>query len=614
MAWYRLYEKNHTYSVTVIFILFVLISFTGCNGEKTSSIKDKYIWSEEKISEKEDKLILDIKNKVSEKYQDEPDSAKYYIRQLIIESKKTKSHYVEFNALAYMSQYYWLREGNADSAIYYFGEALRLMARNKIVEIENEFIYVDLGNMFYSSEMFYNANHSYRLALKSALKKKNDYSIILAYNNLGLSHIELGNTDSALYYFRKTLDISKKIMPFYEVNSYLYMTAAYEISGNTNEEEKTLKLAQEAFERQKAWKKPLVQIDKNYYQFMMNKFDLKFIYTRAEIFSSRGQTQAAIDAFQKAYDKATELKNKNFQIYAGISMAEEYVKLGNDEQARVKAIDALGIANEMKNFRFITEAARILSGIYARKNDINSVMKYVKVADASEDSIIADEAMHKNQQSRMLMLSNQINRDVFLYEYEYQDSLKDINRQRLVIILMSILILAIIVLLIIIFKDKKALNEEHRILMEKMVLQIKKEDKNIESKIKKPNTALPGVEKKLEQLMQNDKIFLNSNISLSELSTLLGTNTSYLSQYLNENLNTNFNDFINAERVNEACRIMTHEGVANKSLDQIAEEVGFNSRSTFYSAFKKFTGITPAYFMKNIEQMKWRNQTSADEI
>lgn len=612
MTWYRIFEKKHTQSILVLFIIFVSISFIGCNEDKSTSIKDKYIWSVEKISKEEEKLILDIKDKVSEKYADDPDSAKYYIREFIQLSKKSKSHYVEFNALAYMSQYYWLREDNADSAIYYFGEALKLMAKNKIVEIENEFIYVDMGNMFYGSGMYHNAIHSYRLALNSALQKQNNYSIILAYNNIGLSHVALNNTDSALHFFRKTLDISKEMMPFYEINSYMYMTAAYEESGNTDEEEKTLMLAQEAYKRQKAWKKPLVQIDENYYQFMMNKFDLKFIYTRAEILSSRGQTRAAIDAFQKAYDKATELKNKNFQIYSGISMAEEYMKLDNEEQAKVKAIDALGLATDIKDFKFMADAARILTGIYAKEKDINSLMKYVEIANAAEDSVFEDEEMHKNQQSRLLMLSNQINRDVFLYEYEYQDSLKDINRQRLVIVSMAMLILAIIVLLIINFKDKKALNEEYRILMEKMVQQIKKEDKNTESKIKKTNTTLPGVEKKLEQLMQNDKIFLNSNISLSELSTLLGTNTSYLSQYLNEYLNTNFNDFINAERVNEACRIMTHEGESNKSLDQIAEEVGFNSRSTFYSAFKKFTGITPAYFLKNIEQMNWKNQTPTD--
>jgi len=52
-------------------------------------------------------------------------------------------------------------------------------------------------------------------------------------------------------------------------------------------------------------------------------------------------------------------------------------------------------------------------------------------------------------------------------------------------------------------------------------------------------------------------------------------------------------------RIIEACRMMTSTGKPAKSIDQIAEDAGFRSRSAFYSAFKKYTGVTPAFFMKS---------------
>lgn len=100
----------------------------------------------------------------------------------------------------------------------------------------------------------------------------------------------------------------------------------------------------------------------------------------------------------------------------------------------------------------------------------------------------------------------------------------------------------------------------------------------------------------LHSKMTTEKLFLNPNLKLSDLANEINISTHQLSQILNENLGKNFSEFINEYRINEACQLLfTHE---NLSIDGIGYEVGFNSKSTFFAAFKKQKGVTPAIFQQ----------------
>jgi AraC-like DNA-binding protein len=111
-----------------------------------------------------------------------------------------------------------------------------------------------------------------------------------------------------------------------------------------------------------------------------------------------------------------------------------------------------------------------------------------------------------------------------------------------------------------------------------------------------PDTAAALIEK-LHQLMAEKKIYQNANLTLGELSKEINISAHQLSQLLNDNVGKNFTAFINEYRINEACTIMVSD---NKlTLEGIGYEVGFNSKSTFFAAFKKLKGTTPAIFLQN---------------
>ncbi|WP_052262195.1 helix-turn-helix domain-containing protein [Pseudoalteromonas luteoviolacea] len=100
---------------------------------------------------------------------------------------------------------------------------------------------------------------------------------------------------------------------------------------------------------------------------------------------------------------------------------------------------------------------------------------------------------------------------------------------------------------------------------------------------------------KINSAMEQDKLYLDSNLSLHKLSKHLNVSPNYLSQTLNETLSVSFFDFVNQWRI-EAAKPKI---LANRStvLD-IALEVGFNARSSFYKAFKQVTGQTPSEYRK----------------
>ena len=98
---------------------------------------------------------------------------------------------------------------------------------------------------------------------------------------------------------------------------------------------------------------------------------------------------------------------------------------------------------------------------------------------------------------------------------------------------------------------------------------------------------------KLLRLMQEEKIYEDPELSLTQVAKQLQSNPSFISMVVNRGFGLNFNDFINQFRI-EAVKEMLKKGEHKKqTLLGIAYECGFNSKATFNRAFKKVTGLTP---------------------
>ena len=106
----------------------------------------------------------------------------------------------------------------------------------------------------------------------------------------------------------------------------------------------------------------------------------------------------------------------------------------------------------------------------------------------------------------------------------------------------------------------------------------------------------------VEQLniaMEKDQIYLNPRLTITDVANAIGTNRTYLSHYFNSTMQTNFYDYINNYRIENTSKTLLLTVNPMLTIDEIAEQSGFNSVSTFRRAFQKNTGMTPQQFRKS---------------
>ena len=100
------------------------------------------------------------------------------------------------------------------------------------------------------------------------------------------------------------------------------------------------------------------------------------------------------------------------------------------------------------------------------------------------------------------------------------------------------------------------------------------------------------------------KPFTQKQFTINDLAHLLNTNRNYLSQIINDYYKTNFNNYINDLRIKEARKMLISSDYSYYSIEGVGEAVGFHSKATFNTAFKKFTGVTPSFYKENAEKFE----------
>lgn len=105
------------------------------------------------------------------------------------------------------------------------------------------------------------------------------------------------------------------------------------------------------------------------------------------------------------------------------------------------------------------------------------------------------------------------------------------------------------------------------------------------------------LKQKITSILNEEKLYKNANLTLPIFAKKLNIRPQLLSQFLNNNLSKSFSQFINEYRIEEAKHLLKSH--PNLKIEIIAEKCGFNSNSTFYTAFKKVTNTTPAKYIRN---------------
>lgn len=112
------------------------------------------------------------------------------------------------------------------------------------------------------------------------------------------------------------------------------------------------------------------------------------------------------------------------------------------------------------------------------------------------------------------------------------------------------------------------------------------------------NKELFNLAKKITNLIERDELYKEMGLSVNEVADMIGTQTYLVSQAINSCLGKNFFELINRYRVEEAKALLRDPSKNNLTIVGIGYESGFNSKTSFNTSFKKYTGMTPTEFKK----------------
>ncbi|MBE8722081.1 AraC family transcriptional regulator [Sphingobacterium pedocola] len=111
-------------------------------------------------------------------------------------------------------------------------------------------------------------------------------------------------------------------------------------------------------------------------------------------------------------------------------------------------------------------------------------------------------------------------------------------------------------------------------------------------------------EEKLMTCMLGDKLFLDTTLTLDDLAQKAGIPKVHITDYINQYLQTNYYEWLAKFRIEHAKELLEHEHQVLK-MEVLANQSGFNSKTTFYRYFKQYVGMSPSTYRENIESAAW---------
>lgn len=174
-----------------------------------------------------------------------------------------------------------------------------------------------------------------------------------------------------------------------------------------------------------------------------------------------------------------------------------------------------------------------------------------------------------------------------------------ISKNQVYISLSILLVLMTLGLLIYHFKKQ----QKNKLLFEQLQQSDLQKKTSILPKIKKEFVTNKKASDLLQKLADLEKtsFFLTPDCNLYTTAKDIETNTTYLSKVINEHQQKSFNEYINQLRINHCLQeLKSNKKFRSYTIKGIAEELGYKSVNTFASAFKKQTGISHSYYLKQI--------------
>jgi AraC-like DNA-binding protein len=341
----------------------------------------------------------------------------------------------------------------------------------------------------------------------------------------------------------------------------------------------------------------------------MNTANTEFVI--GEIYKLQNDLGMAQEYLERSRKKFLAAHNLQGRYRADFQIAEIQIRQNHPNEAKQTLLklleeikgEKLEIYNETESGIYLR-----LSEVYTAQNDAAKALAYYKEyeklnAKKQEKAYNFDLARIEND-SKLFKL------DARIKILDAQNSAKALEivyqqRKSWTFISIAFIFIGLSVFLFKLYSDKNKLYSE----LVKRNLELAKhqpfqEEKATINKITEEELAKSKeIVNQLIALFENQQVYLKQDISLILVSEMLKTNRTYLSKAIRDVLNTNFNLLINKYRI-EKARVLLTDPAQKLSIEGIAYNVGFSSKSTFNVAFKNLTGLTPSNLRDEVLKKK----------
>ena len=265
---------------------------------------------------------------------------------------------------------------------------------------------------------------------------------------------------------------------------------------------------------------------------------------------------------------------------------------------------------------FLRKAEALCKEIGKEENLVEIYKNWIRLAMKRGDQALFDTCVEKfsTQQGKVFRMDSDAAYEQIATLYGLDKAREKQVRLEAAVVLRNRQLFFVIMLLIVaafgigvIAQQNRRLREAYRVMFRLNVENEREKAKEVEHAEKnhtstsereednKEAIASFKIYKELMKLLEQEKLYLDPDLTIQLLCKRLGTNQNYLSKSIRENAGMNFNGLINNLRVKEARRLILEKPL-DCSLKEISEQSGFNNRVSFHRRFKEITGFTPSLF------------------
>lgn len=411
-------------------------------------------------------------------------------------------------------------------------------------------------------------------------------NIAMTYNRLGLLYQNIEDLPKSVSYFLEGIKVLENTPPKSATDVY-NLLILYSNLGNVYKEmnflnkaidyqNKALKLAEEVDSA----------IDKS-----------RILHNLGSIYLEKDEFEKAIEYLLISQEMCGLLAIKEGVMYNHLALGEAYMKSENYVEAQKHYDNALIYVKEFPYPKGEVSIYKDYSELYKKLGDYNKALEYHTLYYNKEKELLGIETQEAIAQLEIEYETELKDEEIKRIIYEY--SIKKSENHKLIIGFISLVIITSGIIFFLIYRNKtlRDLYERNVELMNsfKNKSYTEQSDVTTSETFENPEEdSLKIIFNKLLFSLEKEKIYKDPDLSLSKVADIIKSNEKYVSSAISTYTNMNYNNFINSYRIQEAKLLIYENNRMN--INEVMYASGFNSRTTFYDAFKKHTGMSPKQF------------------